>query len=374
MQLPLRTIGDWVALQVAGVQGRCARLVDLGKGSLILSIVEANAAVASWMQWLLFLTLASTRLATSVGDDATSWVADFGLAREPAVPATGQVTFSRFAPLQAATVPATAAVRTADLSKTFVVTIDRANPLWSEAAGGYVIPAGSNSGTVPVVAAMPGAAGNVQAGAVSLVSSSIVGVDTVVNAAGFADGLDEETDAALKARFPLYLASLSKATLVAIEAAVASVQQGLTYHVAANQDEGGAFRPGHFVVVVDDGSGTPSDALKSRVYAAVDAVRALAETFSIQSPAVLHVDIALTLTVGAGAVRSTLLAPVAQAITAFVNGLSVGQVLPYSRLAVVVYGASPAILNVSHLVINGFAGDVAPAANAVVKVRTCTVS
>ncbi|MEF9481383.1 hypothetical protein [Ralstonia sp. 1B3] len=90
---------DWVTLvrnQVAAIQGYAKVLVDLTVGSVLRAVVEANAAVTVWLQGLILQVLAITRAATSSGSDLDTWMADFGLTRLAAVPATGSVTFSRF--------------------------------------------------------------------------------------------------------------------------------------------------------------------------------------------------------------------------------------------------------------------------------------
>ena len=77
-----------------------------------------------------------------------------------------------------------------------------------------------------VVAVAPGSAGNVQAGAISLLSSAISGVDMVTNAVAMTGGLDAESDPAFRARFGNYLASLSRATNLAIGSAIAAISRG----------------------------------------------------------------------------------------------------------------------------------------------------
>ena len=113
--------------------------------------------------------------------------------------------------------------------------------------------------SVPVQANVPGVAGNVGAGTISLLASGISGVDTVTNPVAFATGIDAETDDAARARFGQFIASLAKATAQAVGAAVAGVQSGLLYQVVRNSPRGGTI-----TVYVDDGSGAPSAALLAR--------------------------------------------------------------------------------------------------------------
>ena len=378
MALSFQNFGTLVANMCAQVQGACNTLLDFTAGSVVRSIQEASAAQALWLQALILQVLMACRLSTSTGAQVDSWFADYGLVREPAVASTGKWTVYRYVPSSAATLLVGTTVLTADTTTTFIIGTDPTVPGYDATqgggVGGYVLPMGVASlAGIPITAAVPGVAGNVGAGTVSLLGG-IPGLDYGSNPAATAGGLEAESDQAMKARFPLFIAGLEKATLTAIESAIAGVQQGLTYDIEVNVDEVGHPRPGHFVVVIDDGSGSPSQALKSAVYAAVDSVRALTETFSVQSPQVLYVDVALTLTVGAGSTTAALTAQLEALVAGYVNGLSVGSPLALSRLTVLAYNLSPYVSNVTGVSANGSSQDVIPAASQVVKLRSCTVS
>src|SRR3954468_22547782 len=114
MQLSLRTFNTLVQDMAAAVQAGAAQLLDLTSGSTLRAVIEADASVALWMQWLILQVLRTTRAATSTDVDLDSWMADYSLTRLPPVPATGVVTFSRFTPSIAAFVPVGTLVRTAD--------------------------------------------------------------------------------------------------------------------------------------------------------------------------------------------------------------------------------------------------------------------
>lgn len=98
MQLQLQTFATLVGNAAAAVQGGARALVDLTVGSTLRALLEANASVALWMQWLILQVLQATRAATSAGADLDSWMADFTVVRLPATAARGQVSFSRFVP------------------------------------------------------------------------------------------------------------------------------------------------------------------------------------------------------------------------------------------------------------------------------------
>src|ERR1700755_177634 len=114
MQLSLQNFSTLVQNMAAAVQASANQMLDLTVGSTLRAVLEANASLGLWMQWLILLVLRTTRAATSSGADLDSWMADMTLARLSAVAATGIVTFSRFTPSFSALVPAGSLVRTAD--------------------------------------------------------------------------------------------------------------------------------------------------------------------------------------------------------------------------------------------------------------------
>ncbi len=374
MQLSLPTLQSMLQGMAAAAQSACTQLLDLTIGSPARALLYASAQQWSWQQANVYRVLAASRLATSSGADVDTFISDYSCPpREAATYATGPVTLARFVPATAATVPVGASVRTGDGSLTYVIGADPTNPMWSAAVPGYIVPVGTSSITVPVECTTAGTAGNVIAGAISLLGSAMPGIDTVNNSAAFVDASDGETDAQVKLRFALYIQGLSKATLTAIESAVADVQAGIAYEVLENVDEQGSFRPGHFVCVVDDGSGTPPAALLSAVYAAVDAVRPICSTFSVQPPTLNAVNVALTITVSSGN-KAALFTAVATAVTAYVDATPVGGIVSMTRVAAAAYATSPTIVNVSAITINDVASDLVAPARGVVKASLVVVS
>jgi uncharacterized phage protein gp47/JayE len=374
MQLQLRTFSSLVQNMAVAVQSAASNLIDLTVGSVLRAVLEANASVALWMQWLILQVLQMTRAATSTGADLDSWMADMSLSRLPAVAAVGTVTFSRYTPTMVALVPAGALVKTADGAQTFSVTVDTTNTAWAPALNGYTIASGQSALTVPIAAQTPGSAGNVLAGSITLLATAIPGVDMVTNSAPTQNGADAEQDAQFRARFANYINSRARATITAIEYAISSIQQGLDFTVVENVDATGNPQPGNFVVTVDDGSGYPPASLLSTVFAAVDAVRPIGSTFSVQPPNVTVANVTLTITVTPATAKPQLVGPVATAITSYTNTLPIGAALPITRLAQVVYGASPSITNVTLLQINASAVDLMPGAAGVIKAGTVSVN
>jgi uncharacterized phage protein gp47/JayE len=359
---------------VTAIQGAARGLVDLTIGSILRSVVEANATIILWLQGLILQLLATTRAATSNLTDLDTYMLDFGVTRLAAVTASGLVTFSRFTPTAQAVVPVGATVVSADGTQSYTVILDTTNAAYSASLGGYVLAAGVSSISVTVSAVTPGIAANAVIGQVSLLNQTVPGVDTVTNAAAFTNGVDAESDAALRARFISYIASLSKATKTAVGNAITSLKQGITYSLTENLTYGGAAQNGYFFVVLDDGTGSPSGTLLSSAANAIDAVRPLTSTFGVFAPVVVTANIAMTTTTAAGYDHTATAALAATALRNYINALTLGQTLTFSRLTQVAYDASPGITNVTGVTLNGASSDLAATALQVVKAGTVGVA
>ena len=363
MQLSLQNFTTLVANMAASAQGACVALLDVSVGSVLRALLESSASVALWLQYLILQVLSMTRLSTSVGADADSWVSDFGLTRLPAIPATGIVVMSSLSPAgQSATVPNGALVKTSDGTQSFLVV-----------GGPYLRAQGIASVPVPVQAVVAGVLGNAQAGSVTILGTAIPGIDTVTNPLAFANGAPAETDQALYARFVIYVNTRSQATAQAVANAIASVQQGLSYVIQENVTSAGAALPGNFNVIVDDGSGSPPASLLAAVATAIDAIRPVGSTFTVSAPLLIvaNVSMQITLTDPTQATAAQLAA--GNAITSYMDALPVGQALPLSRVAGLAYAATSSISNVTAAMLNGLAADIGGQAGAVVRAGTMTI-
>ncbi|NMM21852.1 MAG: baseplate protein [Rhodoferax sp.] len=367
MAITFKDFNALVSDQVASLQAGTRLLLDYTVGSVIRSIVEANASIVLWVQALLANLLQSMRASTAVAADLDSWMADYGVTRLAAVAATGQATFSRFTTTQQSVVPAGTTVQTADGSQKFTVTLDTTNGAYSAGLGGYVLAIGASSVSVPVQANTAGVLANIVIGGISSIAGSIVGVDTVSNAAAFTNGANAETDTALRVRFVAYVASLSKATKTAVGYAITSLKTGLSFALVENLTYAGAVSNGYFYVVVDDGTGVPGSTLLTSVANAIDSARPLTSTFGVFAPVVINASVAMTATIAAGYDPVATKALAVTALKSYINLLPLGQSLTYSRLAQVAYDASPGITNLTSITLNGATADLVSTSQQVIK-------
>lgn len=374
----------------AAVQGACSTLLDFTVGSVLRALAQAMTGVVLWLQGLILQLLAATRLNTSTGADVDSFVADFGLTRLPAVSATGVVTFSRFTPTNAAFIPASitpgdglgALVQTADGTETFTVVPDTSNPIYSALLGGYTIPANTASGAATVQDLNGGVQGNISAGTLTVLQTGLSGVDTVTNASAFTNGIDAETDTALKARFIAFMNSLSEATLGAYAYAITSLQQGLEYNLVENVDYNGTADNGMVTIIVDDGSGSIPSPLLTIIANAVNAVRAAGIRIGVFAAAKLAANVVMNIHVGAGYVGATVQAQVVAAVTAAINStglgntgsISAGSTLDYMRLGQAAFDASPGVTAVTGVTLNSATADLAATGKQTIKAGAITVN
>lgn len=369
-EIPVRNFATLVGNFAAGVQGRARDLVDFSVGSVLRAVAEATADLTLWLQSLIVYVLTLTRAATSQGADLDTWYADWFFTRLPPVATTGTVTFSRFSADQAVLVPVGAEVASNDGSLVFTVYADTGNPAWDGLQQGYALGVGVLSADVPVAAAMPAGstnatAWNASAGQINAIRSNITGIDTVANAAPFTTGIDQESDEAYRARFPLYIASLAKGTEAAIRSGVASVQQSLQAQVVQV--------PGHVTVVIDDGSGAPSTGLVLRALAAVDPIRAAGVWVSVIGATTLRANVQMIIEIDPAYNRQAVVARVTDSLGAGIAALGLGAPLHYTAVSHIAYGV-PGVRNVTGVLVNGTDLDLVPPVGQTVKAGTLIVS
>ena len=369
--LPTQSFATIVTNAIAGIQGRASKLINFATGSTLRAIAEGFAGVFLWFQAMVLLVLQASRLSTSTGTDVDTFTADFmpilpgsvtaalpsGSPRLGAQAASGQVTFARFtAGPSSCFIPVGATVRTSDGQSTFAVTADPTFATYSSTLGGYTLAANVGSIIVPVACTVPGAAGNVQAGAVSVITSPITGIDTVNNVAAFINGADQEADSALKQRFAAYILGLSRGDYYGLQSSIEGVDVTVQWKLTEGYNYDGGYRPAFFFVVADDGSGTPPPSFFTLVTNAANAVRPLGIQCAVFPPVVLTANVSMQLTTAQDYDHNTVVAQVAALVATNINSLGLGVTLPWSILASWAYSV-PGVTAVSNVLLNGGAGD-----------------
>lgn len=355
MTLPVRNFDEITEDQKAALQVS-QPLYNMTPGSDLLAIAEANSGLALFLQWQAYRVLKTTRLATSYGADADSFGADFLFARYPAVAATGQVIFTRYAALTSLTIPLNTIVRTNDNAVTYIVVPDTSNPAYNEVVQGYIMNVGVQQLSILVQAVVPGSIGNVAAGTITRLSSPLP-ITSINNPAALVNGVDQESDAAYKYRFQVYINSLSRATPLSIENAIINTQTGLSYTLQENVDAAGNPRPGNVVIYYDDGTGFPPVLLTTTLQNNVEAVRPASVSFSLAPANVVSVSLEMSTSWLPGFNRNNYVGQISVAVQNYINGLGVGENLYLTRLYQVIYDSVKGLKDVYGLTINGQAND-----------------
>ena len=374
MILPFRSLTDIVRDMSSAVTASSGRLIDVSVGSVLRAIIDANAGIVLWIQWMILLTLQTTRAATSTGDDLDSWLNDFSFPRLPAIAAVGTVTFSRFSPIGSALVPAGTGVKTSDGAVAFSVATDISNPAWNVARNGYQVLSGISAIDLPIMAAISGIAGNVSAGSIALISSPVPGIDLVQNTAAVTGGAAPETDQQYRARFQNFFAARSRGTKDAVGYAITSAKPGIGYVIQENVDVSGASRMGNFVVIVDDGSGGITPALFAAISNAVDSVRPVGATFSIRPPRVIYVQITMSIEYSNSVSVSDIQRSIQNALSNYIDASKIGGSLSITRMTRMLYQDCPGLINISNVYLNGGRDDLLAPADAALKFGTMAIS
>lgn len=358
---------------VISAQSLVSTLVSTGVGSAFGAILNIIADQTIYLSGIAQSILLKTRAATSAGADMDSYAADLGLTRLPAGFASGLATFTRYSAAQAALIPPGSIIKTVDGKVSFNVSADPTNSLWNAGLNGYLLPVGTAGATVPILAATPGAVGNVQAGSISLIVSGIAGIDLVSNPVALANGVDGESDDALRTRCWQYEVTRAQATQQAVEFAISTVQQGLSYQIAENVSADGGENDGSFIVRVDDGTGSPPLSLLSAITFAILPVKPLSVRFAVLPAVVVPATISMTIYAQAGYAKDALIGPVVQAVETYVQRLGVGAACAASNL---IYAAMSVegVAKIENLALNGGTFDIGGSFGQSVHVASCLVA
>ena len=238
---------------------------------------------------------------------------------------------------------------------------------------------------IPILATTIGTAGNVGAFQVTECGGFPPGVDIVMNFEAISGGVDIESDAELRTRVPLYLSSLARATKDALHFAAISVDGVMFADVTES-----LMPTGYVTIIIDDGSGTASDALLSSVRDAIDGTvdgvdtgtedvyRAAGIAINVIAPVVSYVDINLTVLYDPAFGNAIVTkANINKAIASYLYSLKVGSSILRSKLvdAIVSIDGIKNLALGEFFLINGIStGDVLVSATEVSRPGTITIN
>lgn len=331
---------------------------QLTPGDPLLALIQGVSSQIVFIEYVVQQLVNVTRAQTSTGGDLDTWMAQFNFTRLPASYAEGAVTLSvNSVHNNSVSAPVGAVVQTSGGAIQYQLVADTTQAAYNATTNSYVLPAGSLSITATAQALVAGSASNVQSGQLAQFASPPAGIDSVTNASAITNGIDPETDDAFRARFVLYLQGLSKATASAVGAAIESVQAGLTYTILTNTNNALQYQPGMFLVVVNDGSGSPSSALLNEVSSAVGAVAPLTVQYNVVGPTPVAGAIALSVALDSGYTLSQVLSAVQTAVSTYANAVTLGGVVTVSGVIQAAMAVAGVLSVAPGVTINSVAAD-----------------
>lgn len=201
MAFERKSMEDLVQRMVFWGRGTSTKFTDFRVGSRIRTLYEAVGLI---VEEFYDKTYRSTKALIE-----TNIYAVMSFDKQPAVAATGTVTFSRVAPADTAyLIPSGTLLRT----KATAV----AAPVVFRTTADAVIPLGGTSAAVTVVCQSAGVIGNVDAGTITDFVTKPSGIDLVLNPNPISTGREEETADEQKYRFQQFISSLSRGTLQSV--------------------------------------------------------------------------------------------------------------------------------------------------------------
>jgi hypothetical protein len=386
-QLTFAQIQQQMASQYSAV---AALPANVGPGSALGAIFNAFALTAVTIEGQIAFVNGISRLLTSAGADIDSFVAAFGIIRNPSLSAFGNVTFNTPSPVSgsAVVIPVGTIIQTSLLLNPpsltpaptqFTVIADVTQAGYNAGLNGYVINIGFTTVNATVAAVVPGSSGNVQANQITTIVSTSTnpapaGVSGVTNPGPFTNGADAETDTALVARFQAFIAN-RWATDSALASAVTSASPGLTYLIGDQLDAFGNALPSTVTVVVGvlpspGVSGTPAGTINT-VQTALIPARPAGIPINVVGPTMVSVTVVATITLAAGAVAGSVSSAVSTAVQNYINGIGLANgtattpataatlttVCSYSQV-INVMAAVPGAKSVSLVTVNGGTSDI----------------
>lgn len=302
--------------------GLDSRATDMNPGSVLRTIFEAVSICEEELDHRMFQGV--------IEGIAEELYSAFDFARLPAVPASGVVRFVRDATqgVFEVTIPAgTVVAAPATTRRPQVSYVTLASVVIEESAADV---------DVLVRATTTGTDGNVAAGAINILVSTINGLGTVTNQSAILNGLDEETDGARLTRFAQWVSELRSSTLAGLEAqARRIVITDSAGHAIERVDYAHAvdsYIAGRTDLYIDNGGGDASTDLIAAVQSALDGgyteagdrvpgYKASGIVLRVFGSRGVPVAVTATLVLEPGYLAANVIAAVSDAVTRYIYGL-----------------------------------------------------
>ena len=322
------------------------KVTTLDEPGVIAAILEAFASELETLYTELDATIDRAFLGTATGTDLDAIGALIGCSRRAGTKAQGYVRFTaNSAPSSDITIPEGTRVRTLLLADKTYLSFETYSDAILEAGNTYV--------DVLCESVEVGSKYNVSAGLVLKIETPIYGVDSVSNVAAFVGGTDEETDSDYRARIPVYLEGLKRATATALISAAMSVD-GIIDAVV----EDGA-TPGTVTVTVASSSGTVPAETITAVEEALEDYRGAGIEVTVVGATNDSTNCSFNIYLEEEAVSATVEAACETAVAAYLNSLAIEETAYYFQIVKILMSID-GVLNIASLSLGGGTADITP--------------
>ena len=286
---------------------------DFTPGSIVYTLLSAVSVAADVLNMRIFMARLAAYISTAVGTDLDNKVADFGLTRNAATPATGTFTFTRnTAATVAIDIPAGSLISTLPTATVNAVTYA------TNADATMAI--GTTTVLVAATEQTTGSSGNIASGTQLMIASAVPGIDTVTLSTSITDGADTETDAALRARGLAAFQALAHGTVASYKEIVMSVA-GVSGAVVVPQDRG----PGTVdIYIMGPNNSIPSTNVQAEAQIAINAAKVATDDVEVLLPSTTTVTATLSVHIAPGYDPASTETAVQTAVGTYINGLGVG--------------------------------------------------
>jgi len=294
----------------------------MAPGTVLNDLLSAVAVQVASFDAYFSGAITNAFVSTAVGSALDALALDHGLTRNSAALATGTLTFTRSDTTTALNLPTGIIVSTNNLDPTTNIRFSTLAPI-NFAPGVSVL-------SVNASCLATGSVGNIGAGTVTSIMSSVPGILSVTNPSNMSGGTDAEADAALRAR--IFASLLPQSTVARINAAVLGVS-GIFTAATFDQQDG----EGNCYVYACDPAGNLSTPLQTNVQSAADSNKSLGSIVTVIQASTVTVNIAYNFAPMANFSAANVQASINAAITAYFSSLSLGAtVRPYDITSVVI--------------------------------------
>jgi uncharacterized phage protein gp47/JayE len=329
--------------------------MDLREGSVTFDMVAKSAIELSKAYVEMDNVLKFGFADTTYGPYLDFRANERGLTRKAAVKAEGSVTI-------------TGTNGTVIAVGTMLSTGGNAPVLFVTTAAGTIA-----SGTVTIAAEAQtgGTAGNVAAGAITLVLGNLAGVASVTNAASFDGGTNTETDAELLARYledvrkPVTSGNANQYRKWALE--VAGISDAKVYPIWSG--------PGTVkVVLLDTDKTAPAPAVVTEVTSHIAEVHPIGATVTVVGATEVAINVSATLTLAAGATLVQAQAQITAGLSTYLKSLAfTDPIVRYTKVANVI-GDCAAVADYASLTVNSGTANITIADGSVAVAGTVSVT